>query len=250
MSIDATRSTWKLTKTQVTPTQKIILLSYADRANEDSECWPSNKRLEMDTGLDRHTICANKQILIEKGLLSYTGEKKGKTKSIDVIRLNYVARREDDLMTSSGEMPIAKAASSGEMPIAKQWGNAHTEPKSLLNLKVIESMPTEKAASPPSEKILSVSKEVNELIDAWNEIATRIGCPAMGKNKRELNAIKRYVKEIKQNWEMELCKESFELFLNLGIEHEHYMLTKFKHPLHVILRWSNFESIYKKITNH
>ena len=137
MSIDATRSTWLLTKKEVTPTQKLILLSYADRAGEGAECWPSNARLEKDTGLDRHTICSNKQDMISKGLLSYTGEKKGRTKSIDVVRLNYVLHRESsgEMRTaqnvSSGEMPIP---SSGEMPIAKQWGNAHTESISSFNL--------------------------------------------------------------------------------------------------------------------
>lgn len=137
MSVDATVATWKLKKKQVTPTQKLILLSYADRADEYAECWPSNRRLEEDTGLDRHTICENKQKLLAASLISYTGEKKGRTKSVDVIRLNYVIHRESSEETptaqneSSGEMPIP---SSGEMPTAKQWGNAHTEPNTLLNL--------------------------------------------------------------------------------------------------------------------
>lgn len=136
MSVCAILATWKLTKQQVTPTQKFILLSYADRAGESFECWPSNSRLEKDTGYDRHTICENKQQLIEKGLISYTGEKKGRTKSIDVIRLNYVTPREgydsEVNYRSSVEMPTAintrNLGSSVEMPIAKQCGNAHTEP--------------------------------------------------------------------------------------------------------------------------
>ncbi len=136
MSVCAILATWKLNKQQVTPTQKFILLSYADRAGESFECWPSNSRLEKDTGYDRHTICENKQQLLEKGLISYTGEKKGRTKSIDVIRLNYVTPREgldpEVHYASSVEMPIARntrnLASSVEMPTAKQWANAHTEP--------------------------------------------------------------------------------------------------------------------------
>ena len=109
---------------------------------------------------------------------------------------------------------------------------------------------TKDAQSPPSEDNLSVSKEVNELINVWNEVATKVGCPAMGKNKRELNAIKRHVKEIKEKWDKVLCKESFSAFLNLGIKSEHYMLTKYKHPMHIVLRWHNFESIYKQILDY
>lgn len=135
MSIDATLATWKLSKKQVTPIQKLILLSYADRVGESFECWPSNSRLELDTGLDRHTICENKQKLIEKGLIVYTGEKRGRTKSIDVIRLTYVKGREhshpDANKQSSVKKPTAQKSSSVKMPIPKQCGNAHTESLSI-----------------------------------------------------------------------------------------------------------------------
>ena len=170
MSVDATKATWKLTKQQVTPTQKLLLLSYADRASESAESWPSNKRLEVDTGLDGHTICENKKKLLDKRLISYTGEKKGRTKSVDVIRLNYVHTREGyDLefeYGSNGEMPTAKKISNGQMPIGsnghlpipKQWAFAHTETK-RLNLK---EEPTTTEPSPPhdthSQQVSSSSK--------------------------------------------------------------------------------------------
>jgi len=95
MSIDATRATWKLGK-EVTAIQKILLLSLADRAGESSECWPCIKRLEQDTNLNRKTIIENRQILIEKGLISYTGEYKGNQNQIPVMKLMYVQHREDN----------------------------------------------------------------------------------------------------------------------------------------------------------
>ncbi len=136
MSVDATLATWSLSKKLVTPTQKLLLLAYADRAGERFECWPSNKRLEIDTGLDRHTICENKQQLIEKKLIQFTGEKKGKTKSIDVIQLLYVIPREGyvdefDENQSSVDLPTASEVSSVDLPTAKQWAFAHTEPKRI-----------------------------------------------------------------------------------------------------------------------
>lgn len=42
MSIDATRWAWTQ---QITPSQKIVLLSLADRAGEDGYCYPSMARL-------------------------------------------------------------------------------------------------------------------------------------------------------------------------------------------------------------
>jgi DNA-binding transcriptional regulator YhcF (GntR family) len=53
MSIDATRWAWQQ---KVSPTQKLVLLSLADRANETHECYPSTTRLNIDTGLHRETI--------------------------------------------------------------------------------------------------------------------------------------------------------------------------------------------------
>ena len=53
MSIDATRWAWQQT---LKPTQKLVLLSLADRADEKSTCYPSTSRLEFDTGLNRKTI--------------------------------------------------------------------------------------------------------------------------------------------------------------------------------------------------
>jgi hypothetical protein len=160
MSVCAILATWKLTKKQVTPTQKLILLSYADRAGESFECWPSNSRLEKDTGYDRHTICINKQQLIEKGLISYTGEKKGRTKSIDIIRLNYVTPREgyesEVDYRSSVEMPTASNTrndvSSVEMPTAKQCGNAHTEPTMLEPKRSSKDIPASSKAG--SKKVI------------------------------------------------------------------------------------------------
>lgn len=95
MSIDATRATWKLGK-QVTAIQKLLLLSLADRAGESGQCWPSLKRLEADTNLNRKTIIENRQTLIALGLLEYTGHYQGKQKQIPVMRLTYVNNREDE----------------------------------------------------------------------------------------------------------------------------------------------------------
>ena len=53
MSTEATIWAWK----QAIPSsQKIVLLSMADRAGEDFRCWPSIKRLCMDTSLSERTV--------------------------------------------------------------------------------------------------------------------------------------------------------------------------------------------------
>lgn len=66
MSVDATRWAWKQ---KITPTQKLALLSLADRANEANECWPSIARLEADTGLDRKTILKAISAMVDAAIL-------------------------------------------------------------------------------------------------------------------------------------------------------------------------------------
>lgn len=67
MSIDATRWAWQ--QTRISPAQKLVLLSMADRAGEDHRCWPSNARLCSDTGLDRKTVYACIEALEALGII-------------------------------------------------------------------------------------------------------------------------------------------------------------------------------------
>lgn len=66
MSIDATRWAWMQV---LKPTAKLVLLSLADRAGDDHSCFPSIKRLEKDTGINRKTVMKNIQYLSETGLI-------------------------------------------------------------------------------------------------------------------------------------------------------------------------------------
>lgn len=66
MSLDATRWAWRQ---KVTPTRKLVLLSLADRADENHVCYPSISRLEADTGLYRETIMEAIAELESLGLL-------------------------------------------------------------------------------------------------------------------------------------------------------------------------------------
>ena len=68
MSIDATRWAWSLQG--IRPTQKLVLLSLADRAGENHVCWPSLQRLAFDTGLDVKTIRTCLIDLAQAGIVS------------------------------------------------------------------------------------------------------------------------------------------------------------------------------------
>ncbi|EMK1731207.1 helix-turn-helix domain-containing protein [Salmonella enterica] len=85
MSRTATDWAWKLT---IKPASlKLLLLSMADRADEEHCCFPSIARLVRDTSLDKKTIQKGFGELTDMGVITDTGERKGSTKRVKVWRL-------------------------------------------------------------------------------------------------------------------------------------------------------------------
>ena len=88
MSVNATRFAWEcdLSKTTKRSAKRLVLLALADRANNDGVCFPSIARICQDTCLDRKTAMNTINDLIELGLIEDTGEKKGATKQVRVLK--------------------------------------------------------------------------------------------------------------------------------------------------------------------
>ncbi|MDO6646535.1 helix-turn-helix domain-containing protein [Acinetobacter guillouiae] len=97
MSLDATVWAWKTTVDGAS--QKLVLLSLADRAGDDHKCFPSLKRLEKDTTLNRKTIIKVLDELEFKKLIKFTGEIKGN--GVKVYQLIGVFGREDSSDTNT-----------------------------------------------------------------------------------------------------------------------------------------------------
>lgn len=90
MSLVASLATWRLDKNKVTSSEKLFLLMCANRSDQDDSCWPSIRRIVLDTSLERKTVIKVRQDLIKKGLLEYTGQYKGHAHQVPVMRLTYV----------------------------------------------------------------------------------------------------------------------------------------------------------------
>lgn len=110
MSVGATRWAW-LAPVE-SSTQRLVLLSLADRAGEHHTCFPSVARITQDTKLNRKTIMKVIGELIELGLLEDTGHKKGSTKQIVVYRLLGVKTREDEELNSTNIGTVPKTEQS------------------------------------------------------------------------------------------------------------------------------------------
>lgn len=93
MSVDATIWAWSVDVSK--STERLVLLSLADRADEDCLCFPSMQRISNDTLLDIKTVKKVISDLIEKGLIFDTGERKGATQRVRVLKLIGVSKRED-----------------------------------------------------------------------------------------------------------------------------------------------------------
>ncbi|KRI61213.1 DNA-binding protein [Acinetobacter pittii] len=104
MSLDATVWAWKKKFTQAkggsSPAlKKLVLLSMADRADEQHCCYPSSKRLADDCQINKKTLFKILDELCSEGLIFDTGERKGRTKQVIVYRLIGVQGRENTVPT-------------------------------------------------------------------------------------------------------------------------------------------------------
>lgn len=119
MSIDATRWAWKAPVKN--SSQRLVLLSLADRAGEEHTAWPGIERLAKDTALNDKTVQKVLLELIKSGLVIDTGERKGPTKRTKVLKLNGVKGREectqkrDDLNSKTDSSSDANTPKNGDI---------------------------------------------------------------------------------------------------------------------------------------
>lgn len=111
MSFDAMRWVWNLQI--VKGTDKFVLLSMADRADERHCCYPSMSRLQFDTGLNIKTIEAALRRLRDAGIIQKTGRKMGQTRSTPEYRLIGVHGREEAFRETKQKYKTATLSEKG-----------------------------------------------------------------------------------------------------------------------------------------
>ncbi|PKF33384.1 helix-turn-helix domain-containing protein [Acinetobacter proteolyticus] len=97
MSLDAT--IWAFKAAVKTSSQRLVLLALADRAGDEHKCYPSLKRLEKDTVLNRKTIIKVLDELEEAAFIKFTGKTTGN--GVKIYQLIGVVGREDEEPTST-----------------------------------------------------------------------------------------------------------------------------------------------------
>ena len=97
MSVNATRFAWEcdLSKTTKRSAKRLVLLALADRANKENTCFPSIARVVKDTGMDRKTVMSTINDLIKIGLVLDTGDRKGGTNQVRVLKINVDTAKQE-----------------------------------------------------------------------------------------------------------------------------------------------------------
>ena len=113
MSVNATRFAWEcdLSKTTKRSAKRLVLLALADRANKENTCFPSIARVVKDTGMDRKTVMNTINDLINLGLVLDTGDRKGGTNQVRVLKINVVEQEsypQEGQNTSNKQCEISK----------------------------------------------------------------------------------------------------------------------------------------------
>ena len=133
MSLDATVWAWKKQFTQVkggsSPAlKKLVLLSMADRADEQHCCYPSTGRLAEDCQINKKTLFKILEELVLDGVIFDTGERKGRTKQVIVYRLIGVQGREQTVPTMEhleDESIDTQGLNSETVPTTEQFQHFH-----------------------------------------------------------------------------------------------------------------------------
>ena len=125
MSLDASNWAWKADVKNAS--QRVVLLSLADRAGENHRCYPSVRRLVEDTKLNRKTIIKVLDELELLKLVKDTGEFRGN--GVKVYQLLGVNGRELDQNNGTTSPKNGTSTKSGTGSFSGTSSKSGTSPK-------------------------------------------------------------------------------------------------------------------------
>jgi predicted transcriptional regulator len=145
VSVDATR--WAWTVTGIKSTDKLVLLSLADRANEEHESWPGIDRLSADCCMKRATVIAAIRRLMERGVI----ERRKRFGGSPIYTLVGVESRHVKTGTSTetgtnAETGTVSSTETGTAVVPKPAPEPKTEPNNKPNKGKSAAVPAFHAA--------------------------------------------------------------------------------------------------------
>ena len=120
------------------PSAKLVLVKLADHANDDGKCWPSFRRICLDTELSRDSVIRQIKFLEQKALLTVFRRYRARSYASNLYQLNFerVGHSESAQAASStvrlaprAVLPKDQATSTGSpRVVAQSHPNRHIEP--------------------------------------------------------------------------------------------------------------------------
>lgn len=165
MSLVASR--WAWTVKGLRSLHKLVLLALADRADQDGRAWPSYASLIEDTGIDRKTISRALAELRKRGLIQDTGERKGDTKQVPVIKLTGLntIKSQKRNRSQKGTVPFFHVKSSQNgTPNSSQNGTGNLPEEPIKESKDIN---TSKKITKKISMILPEDFGISEDVREW-----------------------------------------------------------------------------------
>lgn len=188
MSRKATDWAWSV---DIKPaTLKLILLSMADRADEVHQCFPSISRLVKDTGLNQKTVQKGLLEMIEMGVISDTGQRKGPTGRVRVFQLDIAYKSNDPIIgnvTDIGALndPNLGVLNDPDIGVKNQ------------SLESVNESPLPPEGDGESESSTDKRATAKQVSDAYNEILGGKLPKCVALNEKRKRAIKRFLDSLK-----------------------------------------------------
>ncbi len=176
MSIKIMSSVWELALSQA---EKLVLLAFADHADDSGRCWPSLVRVAWKSGLGHRQVQRVVRKLIEKKLLVAVAGKFGGrgTTVIYEVRAQkgdkltpFDGYRQKFLSRKGGPRDAERATSEAEK------GDIAMSPESPLNRTTLQPPEKRERKSAGADVALSPSGRSTQFMQLWNE-----GCGTLPK---------------------------------------------------------------------
>ena len=143
-------------------TAKFVLISLANRANDDGEAYPCINRLCKDTCLNRKTVQRGLKTLKDDGFIVDTGKRIGQTQSVIVYRIPYAESRPTN---GPAKQALNRASYDEAGPNKDQLSRPYLGQKQALN-RAIEPSGTQNNINKAHSRFVPPSvEEVSEYVN-------------------------------------------------------------------------------------
>lgn len=156
-------------KTQ-TPTQKLILLLLADKANDDGVCWPKMKTIAADACVTRQCVLENVKKLAALGFIRV------QKRTVHDEELGHVRNASHIYMVNADKMREASGDRVNEVYSGGRVNEVYTQGKRGLHPKVNEDDNKNLSVEPINEPIIEErSFYTSEFEEFWKAYPRKIG---------------------------------------------------------------------------